>query len=345
MRKIFCFPLIQVLLILLSPHTVLGWGHHSHPCIGFEASQASGMPPETQTELYPNANNGPDICHFIRNANFAHSNIHFAETMIEVAKSVPIPNFRRQLLTLAYGWGSHIKADEIAHQQMLVGFDELEHVLVELAVDWWLWHQGNSSQQYYAKRASVVWSNWLIWQTSTVFGDEVILPREADTAGGLLSKLILGEAIIMMAPNFYNRATDYSDNTRKLLEGNAWQSYYDDAVTNVQGWFLGVDNSIKAKPINHESQTTDFLSLYQAIGEASIKNGGAQLIETKNEYLTQVQIKIKDQNLCLQVLREVLTEKRKRAETPIQKDLAEALSRILFQDEKPSTNWGFLKRK
>lgn len=342
MKKKFYFALILVFLILSSTNVVFGWGSHSHSCLGFEVAQDDKMPPETQTRQYPNANNGTDICHFIvGDVEFAHSNIEFANTMVSIAQSVQLPLLRDLMLTLAYGWGSHIKEDDIAHKYMLVGFDEIEHGLVELAVDWWLWNEGTSEQQYYAKIANVLWSGWLIWKTSIAFGQRVILPSEANAAGAFFSKVILGEAIIMQAPNFYGRAKEYSDNTRKLLEGNAWQSYYDDSVANVQEWFL----DFEAKQIQtSESQSRDFLSLYKTIGEAAINKGGAQLIETKDEYLTEVQIQIKDKYLCLKALKEVLTQKLKGAESSIQKEFAEVLYQILFQDQKPSTNWGFLKR-
>jgi len=339
MKKKFYFALILVFLILSSTNIALGWSSHSHSCLGFEAAQDDKMPPETQTRRYPNANNGPDICHFIvGDVGFAHSNIEFANTMVSIAQSVRPPLLRDQMLTLAYGWGSHIKEDDIAHKYMLVGLDEIEHGLVELAVDWWLWNEGTSEQQYYAKKTSVLWSGWLIWKTSIAFGQRVILPSEANAAGSFLSKVILAEAIIMMMPNFYDRAKEYSDNTRKLLEGNAWQSYYDDSVANVQEWFL----AFEAKEIQ-TSKSKDFLSLYQTIGEAAIKKGGAQLIETKDEHLTEVQIQIKDKHLCLKAVTEVLTQKLKGAESSIQREFAEVLYQILFQNQKPSTNWGLLK--
>jgi hypothetical protein len=217
-----------VFLIFFGANLVFGWGSHTHPCIGFEAAQAN-LPPETQTEIYPNANNGPDICFLISgDVEFAHSNIEFANTMVSIAESIQAPLLRTRMLALAYGWGSHIKADDIAHKKMLVGLASIEHGLVELAADWWLWNEGSSTQQDYAKKANVIWSGWLIWQTSLAFGEEVILPWEADVAGSAFSKVILAEAIIMAAPQFYERATEYSDETRKLLEGQVWQGYYEE---------------------------------------------------------------------------------------------------------------------
>jgi hypothetical protein len=109
----------------------------------------------------------------------------------------------------------------------------------------------------------------------------------------------------------------------------------------VQEWFL----AFEAKQIQtSESPSRDFLSLYKTIGEAALNKGGAQLTETKDEYLTEVQLQIKDKYLCLKALKEVLTQKRKGAESSSQKEFAEVLYQILFQGQKPSTNWGFLKR-
>jgi len=314
-----------------------GWGQRVHPCIGFLATPRDGY--------YLNANNGPDICHFIipRDALYAHSEIGFANEMVAVAGSSP-PSVREKMMQLAYGWGSHIKADEIAHTYMLPPekFDTIEHGLVEIAIDWWLWNNGSGDEQNISKEASVVWSSWLIYETSIQYGKTPISLWKADLAGTILAVVIAGETVLMISPGFYDQAMAYSDDTRSVLEDEAWRSYYDGAIDNVKKWLVSQRalGAPPAKVVRKTEPDNVKYTLLKDIGERAIRLGGIQTTMSSDSYFSRINIKVKDRNLCQKALREVLSEKLKTA-TGSEKEFALVLSGV----RKSSVKMGEIKSK
>lgn len=293
-----------VIWMTLPASVAFGWGNHTHPAIGYAATASAG--------LYPNANNGPDLCLLMQDAGFAHGDVAFANIMVEIATQISTPALRERLLALAYGWGSHMMADRSAHQDMLAGFTDVEHGMAELGIDWWLLHNGSSDEQRYTGRAGVAWSSWLVNRASEVYlqryqKGRVLRFAEIDRAGERFANLIAAEMVVMLLPNFYDQATAFSDKTSGLLsDPAAWRVYYAEAVLGIQQWLAAPANITMVTRVESSRANRELL---MAVGERAIALGGLKRLVSVDTKTQQVSLQMKDPMLCKRALKEVLAER------------------------------------
>ncbi len=204
LRSARCLVWAAAVTLLMVPST-FGWGNPTHYMIGYEVSLMDPVPPACLSQTYLHANNSPDIFTVI-GPEYAHSDFRFAAILLELAGD----DFERQ--ALAYGYFSHIAADNIVHREYLPPAG-IQHAVMEMAMSSVLYFE-NPDLQEAAERIAVAYDPELIVNASELFTQRygegrLITADEMRIKARLLMVGIIAQYLITTHPLFYAWARDY----------------------------------------------------------------------------------------------------------------------------------------